>query len=200
MGQGIQASIAIATSPDIETSRRLYQLDDLDAVGVVKAVRHLQKQHKGTEQLPLFLEQIVLIVLCYRQQNDWAYHVLESADEAKLLNEFHQYVKDKGIKLLAWQGSLRDFPILHYRSLKYSLPYMDAERCVDIESAISPYAESTGLSLHEAACLFGMDGVEATLSENIDQAYPIGNIDVFKQNAAAKAKLIMQIAEHIKLV
>lgn len=198
MKQGIQASISIISRPDIEMCRRLYQLEGLDASGVVKAVSHLQKQRNGSEQLPLFLEQIVAIVLCHQQQHDWVYHIFEADAEKTLLTDFHQYVNDKMVTLFAWQGNVRDFPLLHYRLLKHSLPRIEVERCVDIEADISPFAESTKLSLHEAVCLFGLDEVDPILLETIERSFSTSSFDELKQHAESNAKLIMQIVEKVK--
>lgn len=200
MEKDLKIGVSIATIPDINMGRALYRLGDLDDEGVVKAIRHLQKQQTGHHAFPLHLEQIISIAVCYYQAGEWHSLTFSARHEQKLLSDFSKFLQANVSALYSWKGNQYVFPVLHYRLLKYRLPSINNYLCQDLTASISPYAESPRLELHDVCCLFGMDCGQAMTSDAIWQAYQDEEMDSVTYELSLFAERVMTIAQYIGLV
>lgn len=116
-------AFSIRTVPDIDSSRRLYDLHGLSDEDVVKAVLHRRRQQADSEALAHHLQRIVSISAVLRHADQFRVWSLgdESSTEAELLQRFFSGIERYTPDLLSWNGSRHDFPVIHYRSLLYGI-------------------------------------------------------------------------------
>lgn len=114
----------IETVPDVETGRRLFDLDGLSDDDVAKAMFHKRVQKTGREFQPLHLHKIVAISVVYRGRDNkfkvWTLGEAD-ADEAEIIYRFFDGIERFTPTLVSWNGSGFDLPVLHYRSLLHGV-------------------------------------------------------------------------------
>ncbi len=170
----------IETIPDIDGARRLYDLHGLSEEDVAKAVFHLRRQQAGTEFLRHHLHRIVAIsaVLVHGDQfRVWSLGD-EQSDERELLERFYAGLERYTPRLVSWNGSGFDLPVIHYRSLLYPIRcerYWDSgqhdrdfrfnnylsryhERHTDLMDVLAAYQPRAAVRLDEIATLCGFPG------------------------------------------
>lgn len=113
----------IETVPDIDGCRRLYNLHGLSDEDVAKAVFHKRRQEANTEFLRHHLHKVVAISAVLRSRDQfkvWSLGTIDSSEE-DLLQRFYSGIERYTPKLVSWNGSGFDLPVIHYRSLLYPL-------------------------------------------------------------------------------
>jgi len=191
-------ALAIQTIPDIETGRRLHNIENLSDLGVAKAMFHLQQQRTGSEELPLYLQQIISIAIAYESDGQLYTQVLERGNsEYTLLQNYVNACKDK--QQITWQGNRYDFPILRYRALKQAIQlpeYRDAAMQVDLSQQFfsdSIVSVSTAASLADISCLLDLPPLARLSKTDIWQAYLAEDYAVIDNAAKADAANIYRI-------
>ena len=170
----------IETIPDIDGARRLYDLHGLSEEDVAKAVFHLRRQQAGTEFLRHHLHRIVAISVVLALGDKFKVWSLgqEDSTEKELLQEFYKLVEKRVPRLVSWNGSGFDLPVIHYRSLLYPIHaerYWDSgqhdrdfkfnnylsryhERHTDLMDVLAAYQPRAAVRLDEVATLCGFPG------------------------------------------
>ncbi|TAM87971.1 MAG: 3'-5' exonuclease [Candidimonas sp.] len=115
----------LETIPDVSGLRRLNpgseaQSDD----EVVAAAQAAQRESHGTDFLPLYLQQVAVVGCVFRDDQGFRVKTLGKPDdgEAVLLSAFFKTIEHYTPRLVSWNGSGFDLPVLHYRSLIHGIP------------------------------------------------------------------------------
>ena len=113
----------IETIPDVESGKRLFDLDGLPTKDIARAMTQLQKQKTGTEFLPHHLQRLVAISVVLRTADSFKVWSLgrEESTEAELLERFYEGIDRFNPTLVSWNGSGFDLPVIHYRSLMHGI-------------------------------------------------------------------------------
>jgi len=113
----------IETIPDIETGRKLYQLDGLSDEDTAKAMFALRRAKVGNDFLPHYLQKICAISLVISSNTQLKVWSLgdEDSDEKELITRFYAGIDKHTPTLVSWNGSGFDLPVLHYRSLLHGI-------------------------------------------------------------------------------
>ncbi|HPQ97769.1 MAG: 3'-5' exonuclease [Thiothrix sp.] len=189
----------IETIPDIEGGRRLYDLGDLDADGVAKAMFHLRQQAVGNTFLPHHLQRVVAISVTFRGRGDefrvWSLGN-EEADEKEILQRFFDGIERFTPTLVSWNGGGFDLPVIHYRAMLHKLTaarYWDMggedqsfkwnnyisryhTRHTDLMDLLALYSGRANAPLDQLATLFGFPGKMGMDGSRVWEAYQEGRI------------------------
>lgn len=135
----------IKTIPDIDGSRRLYDLHGLSDEDVAKAVLHKRRQQANTELLSHHLHKIIAISAVLTSAGQFRLWSLgdEDSTEEDLLQRFYGGIQRYTPQLVSWNGRGFALPVIHYRSLLYPL---NAQRYWDTGQHDSPFRTNNYLS------------------------------------------------------
>ncbi|MGD8514173.1 MAG: 3'-5' exonuclease [Granulosicoccaceae bacterium] len=113
----------IETIPDVDSGRRLYDLDGLSDKEVANILFHLRRQETGSDFLRLHLQRIVAISIVYRGRDNVRVWSLgeEDSDEAEIVQRFYDGIDKFTPTLVSWNGGGFDLPVLHYRALLHGI-------------------------------------------------------------------------------
>lgn len=111
----------LETLPDVQGLRRLhdYSADLSDVEVIEQALAARRETTGGSDFLPLPMHQVAVIGCAFRSDKGFQVRTLGSpdADEPALLNSFFKTIECYTPRLVSWNGSGFDLPVLHYRSL-----------------------------------------------------------------------------------
>ncbi len=192
----------IATVPDIDGCRRLYNLHGLSDEDVAKAVFHMRRQEANTEFLRHHLHKIVAISAVLRSRDQvrvWSLGDEESSEE-DLLKRFYSGIEKYTPTLVSWNGSGFDLPVIHYRSLLYPINagqywengqsdtsfrnnnYLGRyhERHIDLIDVLSAYSQRAHVALNEIASLCGYPGNMGLSGDKVWDNYLQGDIKLIR--------------------
>ena len=192
-------SFDIETIPDVESGRRLYQLEGLSDEDVARAMGFLRHQAVGHEFLPLHLQRVVAISVALRTGDTfrvWSLGDRES-DEKELVQRFFDGIERYAPELISWNGSGFDLPVLHYRALKHAIQaprYWETGdgdrnfrynnylsrfhwRHLDLMDVLSAFQGRGRASLDQVALLLGFPGKLGMSGGRVWQAWLDGGID-----------------------
>ena len=113
----------IETVPDIESGKKIYDLEGLSDKDVIKAIEHIRTQHTGSGFMPHHLQKIVAIsaVLSTGSQfKVWSLGEKDSA-EKELLERFFAGLEKYNPTIVSWNGGGFDLPVIHYRALLHGV-------------------------------------------------------------------------------
>lgn len=113
----------IETVPDVESGRRLYELDGVPDEEVAKAMTFRRQQETGSDFLPLHLHRVVAISVVWRSRDGLKVASLgePGSGEKELVSRFFEAIERQMPDLVSWNGSGFDLPVLHYRSLLHGI-------------------------------------------------------------------------------
>ena len=170
----------IETIPDIDGARRLYNLHGLSEEDVAKAVFHKRRQQANTEFLQHHLHKIIAISAVLVTAERFTVWSLgdEKSSEQDLLERFFGGLQRYTPKMVSWNGNGFDLPVIHYRSLLYSINaaqywergnrqsefednnYLSRfhERHTDLKDVLSGYNSEAAVSLNDISTLCGFPG------------------------------------------
>lgn len=113
----------IETIPDIESGRKLYELDGLSDEDTAQAMFALRRAKVGNDFLPHYLQKICAISLVISNSSQLKVWSLgdENSDEKELITRFFAGIDKHTPTLISWNGSGFDLPVLHYRSLLHGV-------------------------------------------------------------------------------
>ena len=113
----------IETIPDLQTGRKLFNLDGLSDEDTAKAMFALRRAKVGNDFLPHYLQKICAISLVMSHGSQISVWSLgdEQSDEKELITRFFAGIDKHTPTLVSWNGSGFDLPVLHYRSLLHSI-------------------------------------------------------------------------------
>lgn len=116
---------ALATVPDTETSRRLFDLADLDDQAVAKVLYHRRKQQTGvSEDLRWDQRAIAGITLIQHSVDKLQIDTMTPAShrEPEMLEAFYKAALRDG-RMVCWNGVRSDIPLVHFRSLCHAIAF-----------------------------------------------------------------------------
>lgn len=188
----------IETIPDLNSGRRLYQLDGLSDKDVAQAMFHIRRQEDGTEFLRHHLHQVVAISVVLRSANRfkvWSLGDID-AEEPELIHRFFDGLERFRPTLVSWNGTGFDLPVLHYRSLLHGVAapaYWDVGetdrdfkwnnyinryhyRHLDLMDVLASYQGRANARLDEIATMLGLPGKMGMSGDKVWDAYSEGNL------------------------
>ena len=110
----------LETIPDAQGLRTLGDYDPaLTDEQVIEAALQARMESHGTDFLPLHLHKIAVVGCVFRDDNGFRVKTLGQADdpEPALISGFFKTIEHYTPRLISWNGSGFDLPVLHYRSL-----------------------------------------------------------------------------------
>jgi len=189
----------IETIPDIDGCRRIYDLHGLSDDDVARAVFQLRRQQAGTDFLRHHLHRIVAISAVLRSGDQFKVWSLGDPDsgEQDLLQRFFSGIERYTPRLVSWNGSGFDLPVIHYRSLLYPINaahywetgqndssfrynnYLSRfhERHTDLMDVLAAYQPRASAPLDEIAALCGFPGKMGMSGAKVWDAYQQGRIE-----------------------
>lgn len=113
----------IETIPDIESGKKLYDLDGLSDEEVATAMFALRREKVGHDFLPHYLQKVAAISLVLQQGEHFKVWSLgdEDSDEKEIITRFFTGLEKYTPTLVSWNGSGFDLPVLHYRALYHGI-------------------------------------------------------------------------------
>lgn len=188
----------IETIPDIETGKRLYDLDGLAPNEIASAMMHKRRQETGNEFLRLHLHRIVAISVALRTRDSfkvWSLGDLD-ASEAELVERFYHGIEKYTPTIVSWNGKGFDLPVLHYRALLHGIPasrywetgdndnsfrwnnYLSRyhARHTDLMDVIAGYEPRAFAPLDEIASMLGFPGKMGMSGAKVWDEYQAGNL------------------------
>lgn len=114
----------IETIPDVESGRRLHDLEGLSDEDTAKALFALRRAKVGNDFLPHYLQKITAISLLMSHGTQLKVWSLgdEQSDEKELITRFFNGIDKHTPTLVSWNGGGFDLPVLHYRALLHGIP------------------------------------------------------------------------------
>ncbi len=189
----------IETIPDVDTGRRLYDLDGLSDADVAKVMFHKRREQTGdSEFLRHHLHRVVAISAVLRHNDSlrvWSLGEADS-DEAELIRRFFDGIDKFTPTLVSWNGGGFDLPVLHYRALKHGIAaprYWDTgeddrdfkwnnylsryhARHTDLMDVLAGYQPRANAPLDEIAQMLGLPGKLGMHGSEVWGQYLGGNI------------------------
>ncbi len=190
----------IETIPDIDSARKLYNLQGLDdrEVGEVMFSQRRQATGGASEFLPLHLHKIVAISVVLRTAEKISVWSLGDKDstEKELVERFFDGIERYSPMLVSWNGSGFDLPVLHYRSLLHSVSaprYWETgdddqsfrwnnyisryhDRHTDLMDIIALYNPRANAPLTEIATMLGFPGKMGMSGDKVWDTFLNGDI------------------------
>ena len=191
----------IETIPDIDSGKKIFNLDDLSEENVVQVMQnHRYQQSDGkTEFLQLYLHKIVSISVILKTSdkiNVWSLGNTSSS-EAELLEHFYEGIERYTPTLVSWNGSGFDLPVMHYRSLIHgvvSQRYWESgdgdqsfrwnnylsrfhSRHTDLMDVLSGYIPTAKAPLDKIATILGFPGKMDMSGGKVWEKYRAGDIE-----------------------
>lgn len=190
----------IETIPDVETGRRLHDLDGLSDADVARVLAMKRREQTGdSDFLRHHLHRIVAISAVLRHGDSvrvWSLGEPGSA-EGELIRRFFDGIERYTPTLVTWNGCTFDLPVLHYRALKHGIPaprYWDTggndqsfrfnnylnrfhERHTDLMDVLANYNGRAAAPLTEIAVMLGFPGKMGRSGAEVWDQYLAGRID-----------------------
>ena len=194
----------IETIPDIDSARRLYDLEGLADREVAEVMFSQRRQQTGgnSEFLRHHLHKVVAISVVLRARDKlgvWSLGDRESL-EKELLQRFFEGIERYSPMLVSWNGGGFDLPVLHYRSLLHGISaprYWEAgdddqsfrwnnylnrfhDRHTDLMDVLAGYQPRAAAPLDEVATMLGFPGKMGMSGADVWDTYLEGNIDAIR--------------------
>lgn len=189
----------IETVPDIETGKRLYDLDGLSDKEVGNILFHKRRQESGTEFLRLHMQRIVAISVVLRTRDRFMVWSLGdiSADEKELVERFYSGIEKYTPTIVSWNGKSFDLPVLHYRAMLHGVNasrywengdndnsfrwnnYLSRyhSRHTDLMDVLAGYEMRAAAPLDEIASMLGFPGKMGMSGAKVWDEYQAGNLE-----------------------
>ncbi|QDQ38961.1 3'-5' exonuclease [Legionella geestiana] len=189
----------IETVPDVESARRLHDLEGLNDSDTAEALFALRRAKTGSDFLPHYLQKIVAISLVMatgKQVKVWSLGDI-NADEKDLISRFYSGIDRYTPTLVSWNGAGFDLPVLHYRALLHGVAaptYWEAGdtvsgfrynnylnryhyRHLDLMDVLSAYQARASAPLDDIATLLGFPGKMGMSGSKVWEQYQAGNLE-----------------------
>ena len=188
----------IETIPDVETGRKLYNLEELSDEDTASALFALRRAKVGHDFLPHYLQKIVAISLVMSSATSLKVWSLgdEASSEKELIQRFFSGIDKHMPTLVSWNGSGFDLPVLHYRALLHGVPaptYWEAGeqqqpfrwnnylnrfhyRHLDLMDVLAGYQNKAFAPLDDIATMLGFPGKMGMSGAHVWAAYLAGNL------------------------
>ena len=190
----------IETIPDVDSGRRLYELDGIDDAGVAEAMFYKRRQETGgSDFLRLHLQRVCAISVVLRTPDRVRVWSLgePDADERELVQRFYDGIDRFTPTLVSWNGSGFDLPVLHYRALLHGVQaprYWDTgqddrdfkwnnyisryhERHTDLMDLLAAYQPRASAPLDDIASMLGFPGKMGMSGAKVWDAFQAGDVE-----------------------
>ena len=190
----------IETIPDIESGKRLYNLQGLSDKEVAEVMFSQRRQETaGTSDfLRLHLQRIIAISVLLKTSdkiNVWSLGS-EKSGEAELVERFFEGIDRYSPRLISWNGRGFDLPVLHYRALLHGVQaarYWETgaddqsfrwnnyisryhERHTDLMDVLSGYEFRAVAPLDQVAAMLGFPGKMGMSGDKVWDTWLAGDI------------------------
>lgn len=190
----------LETIPDAHGLRQLNDWPDTmtDTQVIEKAVAERQASH-GSDFLPLHLHKVVVVGCVFRDAQGFRVKTLgqPSDPETSIIAGFFKTIERYTPRLVSWNGSGFDLPVLHYRSLIHGVPaprYWDTgeedrdfkynnyisryhNRHIDLMDLLAKYNGRANAPMDDLAKLCGFPGKLGMDGSQVWQAWSGGRQD-----------------------
>lgn len=192
----------IETIPDVETGRKLYDLEGLSDQDTAMALFALRRAKVGNDFLPHYLQKIVAISLVLSDTKDLKVWSLgeETSDEKELITRFFTGIDKHIPTLISWNGSGFDLPVLHYRALLHGISapsywetgeqqpafrwnnYLNRfhYRHLDLMDVLAAYQNKAFAPLDDIASMLGFPGKMGMSGAHVWDQYQAGNLKAIR--------------------
>jgi len=190
----------IETVPDVDTGRRLMDLDGLDDHDVGNIMLQQRRQETGgSEFLRHHLHRIVAISVVLRSQDKVKVWSLgeKDASEKELVQRFFDGIDRFVPTIVSWNGSGFDLPVLHYRAMLHGITaarYWDTgeddrdfkwnnyisryhSRHTDLMDLVASYQPRAAAPLDQIASMLGFPGKMGMSGARVWDNYQAGDIE-----------------------
>ena len=194
----------IETIPDVESGKRLYDLEGLTDKEVAEVMFSKRRQDTGgnSDFLRHHLHRVVAISLVLSNSNQLKVWSLGDVDagEKEIVERFFEGIEKYTPVLVSWNGRGFDFPVLHYRCLLHGIQaqrYWESgdddqsfkwnnylsryhKRHTDLMDIIAGYEYRSVAPLTEVAAMLGFPGKMGMDGSKVWDAYMAGDIVVIR--------------------
>ncbi len=194
----------IETVPDVESGKRLYNLNSLSdkEAGEVMFTRRRQETDGSSDFIRHHLQQVVAISVVLATSNKFAVWTLgdSTSSEKEILQRFFEGIEKYTPTLVSWNGSGFDLPVIHYRSLLHGVQaprYWESgkedqsfkwnnylsrfhERHTDLMDVLAGYQYRSVAPLTEVASMLGFPGKLGMSGDKVWDAYIDGDIELIR--------------------
>jgi predicted PolB exonuclease-like 3'-5' exonuclease len=193
----------LETIPDIEGLRRLHQWGaEVSDAEVAERAFAARKELTGTTFLPHHLQRVAVVGCVFRDDKGFRVRCLGQADDTEpvLLSSFFKTIERYTPKLISWNGSGFDLPVLHYRTLIHGIAaprYWDMgeddkefkwnnyisryhSRHTDLMDLLAMYQGRANAPLDDMAQLCGFPGKLGMDGSKVWDAYQNGEIEAIR--------------------
>lgn len=193
----------LETIPDIDGLRRLQGWgSDMSDIQVVEVAQAARLASHGTDFLPLHLQKIAVVGCVFRDAQGFRVKTLGKPDdpESALISGFFRTIDHYTPRLVSWNGSGFDLPVLHYRSLIHAVAaprYWDTgeddrdfkfnnyisryhNRHIDLMDVLAKYNGRANAPLDELARLCGFPGKLGMDGSQVWKAWISGQQDAVR--------------------
>ena len=193
----------LETLPDVAGLRRLNgwgpEVSDLDVAERAFAAR---REATGSDFLPLHLQRVAVVGCVFRDDQGFRVKTLGNPDDPEpvLLAGFFKNIERYTPRLVSWNGSGFDLPVLHYRSLIHGVPaprYWDTgeddrdfkynnyisryhNRHIDLMDVLAKYNGRANAPLDDLAKLCGFPGKLGMDGSKVWEAWNNGQADAVR--------------------
>jgi predicted PolB exonuclease-like 3'-5' exonuclease len=185
--------IHVIAIPDVDIGRRLFGLTDLDDKAVGKVLFHRRKEEAG-EQIDIRLVQkrIAAAGLIQSSPGRLSITVLDgvSIGESQLVQRLFDAAAGSD-RLITWDGSESDLPLLHYRALRHQVAGQDywqrsqgqADFHVELKALLAGQRPESWTSLDELSRIVGLPGLLGTEAFDPWETWLAGRRELLLQRA-----------------
>lgn len=188
----------IETIPDVESGRKLYDLQGLSDEDTATALFALRRANVGNDFLPHYLQKIVAISLLIRHETNLKVWSLgdEHSHEKDLIQRFFLGIDKHVPTLVSWNGNGFDLPVLHYRALLHGVPaptywetgdnqqsfrwnnYLNRfhNRHLDLMDVLAAYQNKAFAPLNDISTMLGFPGKMGMSGARVWSEYLAGHI------------------------
>jgi hypothetical protein len=190
----------IETVPDVETGRRLYDLDGIDDPDVARVLAAKRREQTGdSDFLPHYLHRIVAIAVALRSKGGFKVWSLggDESSEGELIERFFEGIEKFVPTLVSWNGGGFDLPVLHYRALLHGVRGgrywetgdLDRDfrynnylsrfhwRHIDLMDVLSAFQPRASAPLDRIAVMLGLPGKSGMDGSAVWDSYQAGRLE-----------------------
>lgn len=186
----------LETIPDVDGLRQVNDWHDLTDDEVVERAFTLRQEKTGSTFLQHHLHKIAVVGCVFRDDNGFRVKCLGQASDSEqsLIQSFFKTIDHYTPRLVSWNGSGFDLPVLHYRSLIHGVPsprYWDTgqddrdfkynnylsryhDRHIDLMDVLAKYGGRANAPLDDMAKLCGFPGKLGMDGSQVWQAWRDG--------------------------
>ncbi|MGI9228629.1 MAG: 3'-5' exonuclease [Gammaproteobacteria bacterium] len=194
----------IETVPDLESGRRLFDLDGLSdkEVAEVMFTKRRQETANASDFLRLHLHKVVAISVVLAERDTLSVWSLGDSDatEKEIVQRFFDGVEKYTPTLVSWNGRGFDLPVLHYRALLHGVTarrywetgdneqgfrwnnYLSRyhQRHTDLMDVIAGYEFRANAPLTEIAVMLGFPGKMGMGGDKVWECFLAGELEAIR--------------------